>query len=432
MRVVIVAEHASAQFGGEAFLPLNYFRLLRSRKIETWLVSHMRTQAELEALFPDAIDHMHFVEDTWLHRFLYHSGKLLPRRVAEATTGILMHLYTEATQRRIVRQLVQKHQIDIVHQPIPVSPKQPSLIFSVGAPVVIGPMNGGINYPPAFQARQSRWVEHFVTLGRVSSNLFNRLLPGKLNAHTLLVANQRTKQALPAGIQGMVVELVENGVDLSVWRSDSSISKSADKPVQFVYVGRLVDWKAVDLLLTAFQPVATTTGATLELIGDGVLRQELEAQAANLGLADHVIFTGWLSQANCAIKLQQADAFVLASLLECGGAVVLEAMAMGLPVIATNWGGPVDYVDASCGILVAPTSPETFVTELTAAMFKLAESSDLRSQLGQAGRQRVLAHFDWERKVDQIIDIYQQTQTAWQTEPIGLVKLTNTTSRSAE
>ena len=106
MRVVIVAEHASAKFGGEAFLPLNYFRLLRSRQIETWLVSHMRTQLELEALFPDAIDHMHFVADTWVHRALYHTGKLLPRRVAESTTGLLLHLYTEVTQRRMVQKLV--------------------------------------------------------------------------------------------------------------------------------------------------------------------------------------------------------------------------------------------------------------------------------------------------------------------------------------
>ena len=416
MRVVIVAEHASAEFGGEAFLPLNYFRLLRSRQIETWLVVHSRTQTELEALFPEAIDHMHFVADTWLHRFLYHSGKLLPRRVGEATTGVLMQLYTQTVQRRVVRQLVEKHQVDIVHQPIPVSPKLPSLIFAVGAPVVIGPMNGGIEYPPAFQMRQSRWVKQFVSVGRWLSNFCNRLLPGKLKAHTLLVANQRTKQALPANVRGTVIELVENGVDLSVWKSDSSIAKLTDKPVQFVYVGRLIDWKAVDLLLEAFQPVAAKTGAMLELIGDGALRPELEAQAASLGLSDHVVFTGWLSQANCALKLQQADGFVLPSLLECGGAVVLEAMAMGLPVVVTNWGGPVDYVDATCGILVDPTSQEKFVQGLTAALLKLAESPDLRSQMGQAGQHRVVQHFDWERKVDRMIDLYQQTQAAWQAE----------------
>ena len=70
MRIVIVAQNASTKFGGESLLPLNYFRILRSRQIETWLVVHARTQAELEALFPEDCDRMHFVPDTWVHRLL--------------------------------------------------------------------------------------------------------------------------------------------------------------------------------------------------------------------------------------------------------------------------------------------------------------------------------------------------------------------------
>ncbi|KAM3114180.1 glycosyltransferase family 4 protein [Phormidesmis sp. 146-33] len=414
MKVVIVAEHASAKFGGEAFLPLHYFRLLRSRNIDTWLVAHSRTQAELQTLLPEAVDHMHFVADTWVHRSLYQLGKLLPGQIAGATTGLLMHLYTQMIQHRIVCQLVREHQIDVVHEPIPVSPKQPSLMFAIGAPVVIGPMNGGMEYPPAFRSRQSHWVERAVSLGRSVSNGCNHLLPGKLKAQTLLVANQRTKQALPAGIRGTVIELVENGVDLSVWRSSTPQPKDPYGCVQFVYIGRLVDWKAVDLLLDAFQPVAAQTGAILEIIGDGVLRQQLEAQAARLKLSDHVKFTGFLSQSDCASRLQAADGLVLTSLLECGGAVVLEAMAMGLPVIATNWGGPMDYVNADCGFLIDPTSREALVKGFTDAMLKLAESPALRSQMGQAGQARVAQHFDWERKIDRMIEIYQQTIVRWQ------------------
>ncbi|MEG4535459.1 glycosyltransferase family 4 protein [Microcoleus sp. D2_18a_D3] len=120
-------------------------------------------------------------------------------------------------------------------------------------------------------------------------------------------------------------------------------------------------------------------------------------------------FTFGLSQEKCAIKLKQADALVLPSLRECGGAVVMETMAVGLPVIATNWGGPTDYIDSTCGILVEPTSKEGFVKGLTDAMLKLAHSPELRQSMGCAGRERVRQHFDWERKVDRILEIYQQT-----------------------
>ncbi len=412
MRVVIVAEHASTQFGGEAFLPLHYFRLLRSRNIEAWLVVHSRTQTELETLFPEDCDRMHFVADTWLHRWLYHCGRFLPRRLMTATTEPLSHLYTQILQRRLVRRLVREHKIDIVHEPMPVSPKYPSLMFALGAPVIIGPLNGGMEFPPAFQYRQSQLVKLTVNLIRQFSDLVNHLLPGKIRAQTLVVANERTRQALPTGVRGKIIELVENGVDLSVWHPVELEPKEPNKRVQFIFVGRLVDWKAVDLLLEAFGPVAAQTGALLEIIGDGVMRQKLEELTVHLGLVGSVIFTGWLSQEQCAVKLQQADGLVLPSLLECGGAVVLEAMAMGLPVIATNWGGPRDYVDSGCGILIEPASREALVNGLTDAMLKLAQSPELRQRMGRAGQERVLKYFDWERKLDQIIEIYQQTSAA--------------------
>jgi glycosyltransferase involved in cell wall biosynthesis len=410
MRVVIVAEHASTQFGGEAFLPLHYFRLLRSRNIEAWLVVHSRTQTELETLFPEDRDRMHFVADTRLHRWLYHCGRLLPRRLMAVTTEPLIHLYTQMLQRRLVRRLVREHKIDIVHEPMPVSPKYPSLMFALGAPVIIGPLNGGMEFPPAFQNRQSQLVKVTVSLMRQLTDVVNHLLPGKIKAQTLVVANERTRQALPTGVRGKIIELVENGVDLSLWHPVNLEQKEPNKRVQFIFVGRLVDWKAVDLLLEAFGPVAAQTSALLEIVGDGVMRQELEELTARLGLVDSVMFIGWLSQEQCAVKLQQADGLVLPSLLECGGAVVLEAMAMGLPVIATNWGGPRDYVDSGCGILIEPASREALVNGLTDAMLKLAQSPDLRQRMGRAGQERVMKHFDWERKLDRIIEIYQQTR----------------------
>jgi glycosyltransferase involved in cell wall biosynthesis len=210
-------------------------------------------------------------------------------------------------------------------------------------------------------------------------------------------------------VRGKIIELVENRVDFSVWRSDSSLSKAATGQVHFIFLGRLIDSKAVDLVLEAFPAVVAQTDAVLEIIGDGDLRGELEAQTARLGIDSSVVFSGWLSQEQCAIKLQQADALVLPSLREGGGAVVLEAMAVGLPVIATNWGGPGDYLNSSWGILVEPASKEGFVRGLTDAMLKLAQSPELRQSMGCAGRERVRQHFDWERKVDRILEIYQQT-----------------------
>jgi len=200
--------------------------------------------------------------------------------VNDFTVGLLCHLYTQVLQRRIVRRLVSEHQIDVVHELTPVSAKVPSLMFGLGVPVVIGPLNTAVKFPLAFRARQNPTIDLLIAIGHQFVDFFNHLLPGKIKAETVLVANDRTKQALPSSVRGKIIELVENGVDFSVWRSDSSLSKAATGQVNFIFLGRLIDLKAVDLLLEAFAAVVAQTDAVLEIIGEGDIRRELEAQTA--------------------------------------------------------------------------------------------------------------------------------------------------------
>jgi glycosyltransferase involved in cell wall biosynthesis len=267
-------------------------------------------------------------------------------------------------------------------------------------------MNGGMNFPPEFRRFDGALSECFTSIGRWISHSANRLLSGKLHAAMLLVANERTRQALPRGIRGQILELAENGVDTNLWKP---IPKEIDRgsTVRFLFAGRLVDWKAVDLLLEAFSRIVSSHPATLEVLGDGPERAKLEQLAVDLGLKEKVIFHGWVAQDTATRYFQTADVFVLPSLYECGGAVVLEAMAVGIPVIATRWGGPADYLDDTCGILVEPTGRAALIEGLAAAMRRLAESPELRQRLGQAARERVLRNYDWNQKLESMLKIYQ-------------------------
>ena len=327
-----------------------------------------------------------------------------------------MRFATQLAQRKSIHEVVRKHGITVIHQPMPVSPKEPSLVYGFGVPVVMGPMNGGMDYPPSFARMQGRFENLTLAAGRASANAMNRLIPGKRKAARLLVANERTKLALPSCVsQDACAILVENGVDLSLWR-DAAVGyprEPSHAMTHFVFMGRLVDWKAVDLLLKAFASASKFGPMSLEIIGDGVDRNSLEQMACDLQIlggpkeAGKVHFAGWLSQVECAASIASADALVLPSLMECGGAVVLEAMAMSLPVIATKWGGPIDYLDESCGILVEPTSRAFLIAGLTAAMRALSSDPAKRLRMGLAAREKVVQYFDWEVKVDQMMDIYR-------------------------
>ena len=407
-RILIVCEHTSARFGGEAILPLHYFRLLRRKGVDVHLVTHARTRIELLGLLPAEAGRMHFVRDTLFNKIAWKCSRFLPDQISYFTIGYLSRVSTQLAARRIARRLVAEYSIDVVHQPIPVSPREPSLLHGMKAPVVIGPMNGNMTYPPAF-TRKGRWkiLDHIIGMSRLASHVLNRLIPGKIRAAVLLVANQRTRMALPAGTLGEVIALVENGVDLRVWfPADRTIPADTRHITRFVFAGRLVDWKAVDLLLEAIAQIHTDI--RLDIIGDGPMKISLENQAQVLGIGHRIRFHGWLPQGEAASLLREADALVLPSVYECGGAVVLEAMATGLPVIATDWGGPADYLDPSCGILVAPSSREALIRGLAEAMERLHLHPELRKTMGESGRRKVEAEYNWDAKVDRMLAIYRQ------------------------
>jgi len=422
LKILIVSEHASAKFGGEAVLPLHYYRVLRSRNINVWLLVHERTREELCTLYPNDAN-IFYVSDTLLHKVLWRISELLPTRLGGFTAGFLMRIATQFAQRPIIKKMIAELGVNVIHQPMPVSPKEPSFIFGFGVPVVIGPMNGGIDYPPAFRHLQGKLEGVALSLGRQSANFLNWIIPGKRKAACLLVANERTRGALPRCLSHVQTKtLVENGVDLALWRNTQNVlieSKSKES-VHYVYMGRLVDWKAVDILISAFSVASRKSPMSLEIIGDGPARSSLEDQARSLGilsavdessLLGKVQFAGWLTQRECALRLQASDALVLPSLMECGGAVVLEAMGMSVPVIASNWGGPADYLDDSCGVLLNINSKEKFFAQLTDSLVLLAMNEGLRSKMGANGKNKVISQFDWEIKVNSITEIYSKSIT---------------------
>jgi glycosyltransferase involved in cell wall biosynthesis len=130
------------------------------------------------------------------------------------------------------------------------------------------------------------------------------------------------------------------------------------------------------------------------------MRSAWETLANELGISDRVHWLGWRAQPECAQLLRGASALLLPSIYECGGAVV--------PVIATAWGGPADYIDPTCGILVDPSNPQAILDGFIRAMHTLAADPALCARLGAAGRQRVEEHFDWNRKIDAMLNLYRK------------------------
>lgn len=401
LNVLIVSEHASNQFGGEAVLPLNYFMMLSQKNIDTYLITHERVRCNLESIKSIDQNKIIYIPDTKIHKFLFKMGGYLPDRISLITTGALMHLLTQGYQWFLTKKLVKEKKINIIHEPSPVSPKQPSLMFCLGVPVIIGPMNGGMSFPAAFESMATKLELYLYGFFRFLSSVLNLLIPGKFFADILLVANKRTALALPKFHLGRVVELVENGVFSTI----DLKSKISSEYITILFIGRLVDWKAVDILIDAIAK-CNIKNIRLNIVGDGPDRSALESLAANK-CPDKVVFYGQIPFAELNQYYDEADIFVLPSVRECGGAVVLEAMSRGLPVIATNWGGPTDYITVDTGILIDPLSREYMVDRFAEHISLLANNIPLREKMGAAAIHHVKNNFLWVDKVDQVIDIYK-------------------------
>ena len=165
-------------------------------------------------------------------------------------------------------------------------------------------------------------------------------------------------------------------------------------------VARLDPVKRLDVLLQALRSLPD---AYAVIIGDGPERAGLLALSKRLELTDRVRFVG--HQENVWAWLAALDVFVLSSDWEGMPNALLEAMAAGLPVVATEVGGIPDVmVESVNGFLVPPRDP----TSLAQAITHLLDDPDLRQQMGQVGRERVIEHFSVERMVERTQNLYEQ------------------------
>ncbi len=168
-------------------------------------------------------------------------------------------------------------------------------------------------------------------------------------------------------------------------------------------VGRLVPIKGHKYLVTAAKKIIEKSRNTVFVfVGDGHLQSELEEQAESIGIRNNIIFTGWRKNVPEIICL--FDMLVLPSLNEGMGRVLIEGMALGKPIVASNVGGIINIVkNGENGILLPPKDPNA----LEDAILQLINNRDLAEKMGKKGRAMVLPEFSSSFMAKRTDDLYQ-------------------------
>lgn len=191
---------------------------------------------------------------------------------------------------------------------------------------------------------------------------------------------------------GVPVQIVPHGVDL---RRFATVAPASGPVFRLLAVGRLVEKKGFAVLLGALTAVREPW--RLHIVGDGPQRERLAAQARGLGLSDRVTFLGTVTHDALPAEYGRADAVIVPSVLDSTGDrdglpnVVLEAMASGLAIVATDMGAIASAIrDDETGVLV----PAGDAAALGEAIDRLARTPRLRVRLGGAAREAVERDFD--------------------------------------
>lgn len=221
------------------------------------------------------------------------------------------------------------------------------------------------------------------------------------------VADDGARACVAEGVPAARVVTVRNGIDLSRFAYNGP---TPGGPAAIV--ARLVPEKDHATLLHAWgRVVAEEPDFRLEIAGDGPCLSGLQALAGSLGLGHRVRFLGRVD--DVAGLLGRTGMLILSSRLEGISLTLLEAMARGLPVVATRVGGnPEVVVDGETGLLVEPGLPD----DLAAAILRLRRDPDRAHRMGLAGRQRAEDHFDIRRTIENYEAMYVPANVI---EPVG-------------
>ena len=302
---------------------------------------------------------------------------------------------------------IKRGEYDVVHRITPLSPTTPSIIAkkcrAAGVPFVLGPLNGGLPWPKGFDHARLKEKE-FLTYVREAYKLLPGYRATRKHAAAIVCGSGDTRGQIAERYRDKTVYIPENAI--AVERFDTSVSGDVTLPLRVAFVGRFTIYKGCDMLLEAAAPLVRAGLIQLDLIGDGEQAAELRDIAKREQLPES-IFGGWVKHEQLKYRLSQSHVFAFPSIREFGGAVVLEAMALGLVPIVMQYGGPGELVSPSTGFALPMGSRAEIITRLRAVLQQMVDNPTQIREMGQRAKQRVFTNFTWDVKASQTVEVYK-------------------------
>lgn len=421
-KVLLIMEQCNPDW---ASVPLVGYRIYQSlaKIADVTLVTHDRNRAALQKIHandkitymvPSKAEKRYY---SFLTRITTFKGRVIWPLFHAFYLPI--YLYFDKAAAQHFGSAVANGEYDVVHVITPIQPRFPVAISRLcgATPFILGPVNGGVPFPDAFKSRGRREFSqlNFIrTLGRI-------LLPGYRRTYkdaALVIAGSTYTRDWVHHTMKVPLERLpliwENGVTDDFYISPTELNedeRTDTAPLKLIFCGRLEPYKGADMLITAVARVRNLgIDCRLTVVGAGSEMATLKELVTTNQLNEQVTFTGWIDQSQTRRFYQEADVFAFPSVREFGGAVVMEAMACGLPCIVVDNGGIAEYVDDTSGFRIPPHSEQFVIEEMARHISIYANNRRLLQEHSIASRHRA-EQFRWARKANKIIGLYDALAT---------------------
>ena len=412
LKVLILADECNPEWPSLPIVGYKYARAIAAH-CDVTIATHVRNRENIEAA-AHGLDVV-YLDTEYVAAPMFKLARWLRggEEVAWSTSMMMSYLPYLAFEREVWKHFkpaLGAGEFDIVHRITPMSPTLPSYIaHKLKVPFLIGPLNGNLDWPKAFQAEQAREKEKL----RGLRNLYKYLPFARSTydrAAAVLTAFDHTRADLTRVEDARIVRVPEIGFDPDIFHAKGAKPagrRGADGKLHFLYAGRLVPYKLPELPIRSFAASAVLREHHLHILGSGPEEERMRALIVEHGLENCVTMEGRKTQTEVADLMRSCDGFIFPSIRELGAGVIIEAMACGMHCLVAKYGAPGALAAKGRGEAV-PIAPLAEMVEGFTALLErcVAEPAHMEA-CARRGQAYAEGAFPWAKKGAHATALYQ-------------------------
>jgi glycosyltransferase involved in cell wall biosynthesis len=400
-RKILVSAYGCEPFrGSEAGVGWNWV-LQMAKYNELYIITRLNDKEKIQNNIPD--EHSHN-----LH-FIYYDTCELLKKVKRREKGLYLYYWMwQIGIIPIVNKLIKEHKFNYTMHLTFGSIWMPTFLPFFNVPFIWGPMGGGDCVPKALihTLPLKQIIIQSFRYAMIKTGCINPLvsIPSK-KAVAILCRTENNVSVIPKKYQTKTYIIIETAMSDDVFSMEKDYDYT-NKTTEIITSGRLIPIKNV---LSAIEAVNNLKKKNIEfrftVVGTGPDVGRINDAIIKYGLQNKISLVGELPRTETLNRIRKADIYIFPSLKEGGSWALMEAMAIGLPIICLNCTGMNIITDELCAIRVEPKSYDYIVDNFSKALEKLIFHKEIREKMGELARERIKDFFTWDKKGNQIEEI---------------------------